>query len=85
MVRKLSIAAALSAVAFSANTFAASEIISDSVDSTNLGKKIYMEVYLPDGYEESSETYPVIYMLHGAGSDDSSWVDRGGIKVTAAL
>lgn len=83
MLHKFSIAAAVSAVAFSSGTFAASEIISDSVDSTSLGEKISMQVYLPDGYEESSEAYPVVYMLHGAGSDDSSWVDRGGIKVTA--
>lgn len=43
-----------------------------------------MQVYLPDGYEESSNKYPVLYMLHGAGSTEDSWTVRGGIQVTAA-
>lgn len=83
MLRQISIAAATATVAFSTSVFAASEIVSDTLDSTVLGKEVKMHVYLPDGYENSSDTYPVIYMLHGAGSNEDSWVDRGGIKVTA--
>lgn len=61
----------------------ASEIIHDKFNSDILGRDISMYVYLPDGYNEATEPYPVIYMLHGASSDESSWVERGGIKVTA--
>lgn len=70
-------------VLFSANTLADSNISSDVFESEILGDKVSMQVYLPDGYDESASRYPVIYMLHGAGSDEMSWVDRGGIKVTA--
>lgn len=83
MSRQVSIAAAIAAIAFSTSICAASEIITDTMDSTVLGKEVKMYVYLPDDYENSSDTYPVIYMLHGAGSNEDSWVDRGGIKVTA--
>lgn len=34
-------------------------------------------VYLPAGYEQSTERYPVIYLLHGASGDEASW-DRDG-------
>ena len=31
-------------------------------------------VYLPEGYEQNStERYPVVYMLHGYGDDNNSW------------
>jgi enterochelin esterase-like enzyme len=39
-----------------------------------------MHVYTPPGYESGSEKYPVFYLLHGAGDDDSGWstVGRAG-------
>lgn len=37
-----------------------------------------MGVYLPYGYSEnSSKLYPVLYLLHGSGGDETSWVDLG--------
>lgn len=33
-------------------------------------------VYLPPGYYVSTEQYPVLYLLHGAGGDERTWVDR---------
>jgi enterochelin esterase-like enzyme len=33
-------------------------------------------VYLPPGYEGSRDRYPVLYLLHGAGGDEHTWVDR---------
>jgi enterochelin esterase family protein len=37
-----------------------------------------MHVYTPPGYEaEPSWTYPVLYLLHGAGDDDEGWVRTG--------
>jgi enterochelin esterase family protein len=33
-------------------------------------------VYLPPGYSAGSEAYPVLYLLHGAGGDERTWIDR---------
>ncbi|MDR1556533.1 MAG: esterase [Tannerellaceae bacterium] len=34
-------------------------------------------VYTPPGYNKSKESYPVLYLLHGAGGDEEAWVSRG--------
>jgi enterochelin esterase-like enzyme len=34
-------------------------------------------IYTPPGYEKSNAKYPVLYLLHGAGSDESAWVEGG--------
>ena len=36
-----------------------------------------MHVYTPPGYEGAAEHYPVFYLLHGAGDDDSGWSTIG--------
>lgn len=36
-----------------------------------------MIVYTPPGYEESSKSYPVLYLLHGGGGDEEAWTSRG--------
>ncbi|WP_321372545.1 alpha/beta hydrolase-fold protein [uncultured Draconibacterium sp.] len=36
-----------------------------------------MYVYTPAGYKESSEKYPVFYLLHGAGGDEDAWSSMG--------
>ncbi len=33
-------------------------------------------VYLPPGYDGGSDRYPVLYLLHGAGGDESVWNER---------
>jgi enterochelin esterase-like enzyme len=45
--------------------------------SKALGRLRRMHVYTPPGYEPSSERYPVLYLLHGGGQDDSSWSTGG--------
>lgn len=37
-------------------------------------------VYLPADYETSGRSYPVLYLLHGAGDDQSGWVQFGEVK-----
>ncbi len=39
-----------------------------------------MHVYTPPGYERNSQSYPVLYLLHGGGDSDDSWptVGRAG-------
>ena len=36
-----------------------------------------MHVYTPPSYEAGTEKYPVLYLLHGAGDDDSGWTTIG--------
>ncbi len=36
-----------------------------------------MHVYTPPGYEGGSDKYPVFYLLHGAGDEDSCWSTIG--------
>lgn len=37
-------------------------------------------VYLPDDYATSNRSYPVLYLLHGAGDDQSGWVQFGEVR-----
>ena len=36
-------------------------------------------VYLPPDYESSERSYPVLYLLHGAGDDQTGWVQFGEV------
>lgn len=45
--------------------------------STALGRFRRMHVYTPPGYELGKGTYPVFYLLHGAGDSDDSWTSVG--------
>jgi enterochelin esterase-like enzyme len=49
--------------------------------SKALGTDRNVIVYTPPDYEKSSNRYPVLYLLHGAGSDESSWTQRGRAHV----
>jgi enterochelin esterase-like enzyme len=45
--------------------------------STTLNKFRRLHVYLPPGYETSTQKYPTFYLLHGAGDSDDSWTSVG--------
>ena len=36
-------------------------------------------IYLPLDYETSQRSYPVLYLLHGAGDDQSGWIQFGEV------
>jgi enterochelin esterase-like enzyme len=36
-------------------------------------------IYLPPDYETSHRSYPVLYLLHGAGDDQTGWVQFGEV------
>jgi enterochelin esterase family protein len=40
-------------------------------------KQRKMTIYTPPGYEDSTDPYPVLYLLHGAGGDEGAWVELG--------
>ena len=54
---------------------------SHAYKSKALGTDRKMMVYTPPGYETSASRYPVLYLLHGAGSDETSWTMRGQAHV----
>jgi enterochelin esterase-like enzyme len=46
-------------------------------DSPTLKLKRRMYVYTPAGYEDTTQRYPVLYLLHGAGGDEDAWFNMG--------
>lgn len=54
---------------------------SHAYKSKALGTDRKVMVYTPPGYETSTQRYPVLYLLHGAGSDETSWTQRGQAHV----
>lgn len=53
-------------------------------DSLILNSKILkgkrkFAVYLPPDYETSDRSYPVLYLLHGAGDDQTGWIQFGEV------
>ena len=40
-------------------------------------------VYLPPDYETSNRSYPVLYLLHGSGDDQTGWVQFGEVEYIA--
>ena len=37
-------------------------------------------IYLPEGYATSKTDYPVLYLLHGSGDDETGWLTKGKAK-----
>jgi enterochelin esterase-like enzyme len=53
-------------------------------DNLSLNSKILkgerkFAVYLPPDYETSERSYPVLYLLHGAGDDQTGWIQFGEV------
>jgi enterochelin esterase-like enzyme len=55
--------------------------------SSTLGGQRRMHVYTPPGYDGGSNRYPVLYLLHGGGDDDTGWstIGRAGFIVDNLL
>ena len=45
--------------------------------SETLGQQRRMHVYTPPGYDNARARYPVLYLLHGGGDEDSGWSTIG--------
>jgi enterochelin esterase-like enzyme len=45
--------------------------------SKTLGLGTWYEIILPPGYKQSTQRYPVLYLLHGAAGGASEWVEVG--------
>ena len=46
-------------------------------ESPGLNMDRRITIYTPPGYEKSTENYPVLYLLHGAGGDEEAWMTLG--------
>jgi len=49
-------------------------------DSKSLGFERKLTVYTPPGYS-AEKRYPVLYLLHGSGDDETGWVKKGSANV----
>ncbi len=50
-----------------------------SMPSTILKMDRKYAIYLPPDYETSTRSYPVLYLLHGAGDDHTGWIQFGEV------
>lgn len=57
----------------------AGQLVRQSYASATLQREVPFLVYLPDAYVAGRAHFPVVYLLHGAASDENAWVERGGI------
>ncbi|MFM1808057.1 MAG: hypothetical protein RLZZ242_782 [Bacteroidota bacterium] len=51
-----------------------------TVKSSILKQERSYAIYLPDGYERSSRSYPVLYLLHGYSDNHTGWVQFGEVQ-----
>jgi len=50
-----------------------------TMDSEILNMERRYAIYLPPDYETSNRSYPVLYLLHGGGDDQTGWVQFGEV------
>lgn len=50
-------------------------------DSKTMSVARSVVVYTPPGYGASTQKYPVLYLLHGSGGTELSWIDEGATNV----
>jgi enterochelin esterase-like enzyme len=56
-----------------------------SMPSKILKSERKFAIYLPPDYESSQRSYPVLYLLHGSGDDQTGWVQFGEVLHIADL
>jgi enterochelin esterase-like enzyme len=56
------------------------EVKTETYDSKSLGFPRKLTVYTPPGYSKDKK-YPVLYLLHGSGDDETGWVRKGSANV----
>lgn len=54
-----------------------------SFTSTTLDRDVKYSIYLPPGYDTSIQQYPVVYLLHGATDDETTWIRLGQVNSAA--
>ncbi len=54
-----------------------------NIHSKILGRDVPYAIYLPAGYDQSTERYPVVYLLHGFSDNETAWIQYGEVAETA--
>jgi Enterochelin esterase and related enzymes len=54
-----------------------------SMHSNILNKDIKYSICLPENYYKSKKPFPVVYLLHGLGDDETAWIEYGCINQIA--
>lgn len=57
----------------------------ERLDSELLGFAYEVSVYTPPCYGEEGINYPVLYLLHGQGMDDTYWLSLGAAEIADGL
>lgn len=76
---------ALSFLVVSFQSLAASRIVEVSYFSKTMNSNRKMNVYLPDGYDNSSTYFPVFYLMHGGGQRYYTWANTNDGNAQAIL
>ncbi|WP_244490660.1 alpha/beta hydrolase [Aureimonas frigidaquae] len=71
----------MGAACFAAPGAYAGQIASEHFASAALGRELPVLVYTPSG-DAPAQGWPVLYLLHGHGGDETSWRDLGDIGPT---
>ncbi|NLC22206.1 MAG: esterase family protein [Halomonadaceae bacterium] len=61
----------------------AGEVTYHHFASEILGRDYPYTLYLPAGYHETQQAYPVLYLLHGSHGNERDWVGKGNLERTA--
>ena len=60
---------------------APAKIVKKNVPSHKMNRSIPCVIVLPDSYDKKA-AYPVIYLLHGYGGDQNSWITIKPVSYT---
>jgi enterochelin esterase-like enzyme len=79
MIRKAAflVALVIAAINLNAQTGKVYDMLTMESEILNMERKY--AIYLPPDYESSERSYPVLYLLHGAGDDQTGWVQFGEV------
>lgn len=50
--------------------------LGSEIESRILDQQVKVSIILPEAYYTSRDSYPVVYLLHGFGGDQNSWIKR---------
>jgi enterochelin esterase-like enzyme len=42
-----------------------------------IAAEMFYTIYLPPCYEEATQSYPILYLMHGSNTDDNHWLNLG--------
>ena len=79
MIRKVAFLLALIIAAINLNAQTGKVYDMLTMESKILDMERKYAIYLPPDYESSERSYPVLYLLHGAGDDQTGWVQFGEV------